>query len=351
VSPATVRIVDETLRDGSNAISHSLTPDQVRRVAGLLDQAGAWAIAVGHGDGLGGASLQFGLATHSDEELLRAAAEVVKHAKIAVALLPGCGTKDDLLSAAASGASLVRVATVCTEPDIGLQHIKLARSLGLGAHGILAMANIGSPELLAEGALILAEAGAQAIYIVDSAGSLLPQEVRDRVGAVRAALPDDIDVGIHAHNNLSLAVANSVAAVEAGATMVDATLAGLGAGAGNTQSEAFVAVCKRLGIETGIDLFALQDAADDVVRVDLMRSPNVVDKVTATLGYAGVPSSFLRHVEQAAERFGVDGRAIIVALGERKVVIGQEDMILDTAMSLAGRSPEPTTRRYPSPTL
>jgi 4-hydroxy-2-oxovalerate aldolase len=330
-----VRIVDTTVRDGSHSVAHRFTPDQVRRVAELLDAAGVWAIAVGHGDGLGAGSRQYGFPAHPDAELLAAAAGTVKKAKIAVALLPGIGTKRDLEAAADAGATVVRVSTVCTEADIGLQHLGLARELGMDAHSHLNMASIASPEQFAHSGAMVAGAGSQAVYIVDSAGALLPDDVRARVDALQNALPDDVAIGIHEHNNLSLAVANSVAAIEAGASIVDVTLAGMGAGAGNCQCEALIAVCDRMGIETGVDLFAVQDAADDYVRPQLMPGPIVVDRLTATLGYAGVPASFLLHAERAAERFKVDPREIIVALGDRKVVVGQEDMIIDVAASLA----------------
>jgi 4-hydroxy-2-oxovalerate aldolase len=330
-----VRIVDTTVRDGSHSVGHRFTPDQVRRVAELLDAAGVWAIAVGHGDGLGAASRQYGFPAHPDAELLAAAAGAVKKARIAVALLPGIGTKRDLEAAAEAGATVVRVSTVCTEADIGLQHLGLARELGMDAHSHLNMASIASPQQFADSGAMVAAAGSQAVYIVDSAGALLTDGVRARVDALRNVLPDDVAIGIHEHNNLSLAVANSVAAIEAGASIVDVTLAGMGAGAGNCQCEALIAVCDRMGIETGVDLFAVQDAADDYVRPQLMPGPIVVDRLTATLGYAGVPASFLLHAERAAERFNVDPREIIVALGGRKVVVGQEDMIIDVAASLA----------------
>lgn len=335
MSVQSVRIVDTTLRDGSHAIGHRFTPEQVRRVSELLDAAGVWAISVGHGDGLGGASLQYGFPAHSDEELLRAASGAVQRARIAVVLVPGIGTKRDLEAAAAAGATLVRVGTVCTEANIGLQHLGLARKLGLEAHAMLAMADIVTPEQLADYGALAAIAGAEAVYMVDSTGTLLLADVRARVSALRAALPDGIAVGIHAHNNLSLAVANSLAAIEEGASLVDVSLAGLGAGAGNCQAEALIAVCNRLEIETGVDLFAIQDAADDYVRPELMPGPIEVDRLTATLGYAGVPAAFLLHIQRAADRFGIDPRELIVALGERKAVIGQEDLIIDVAASLA----------------
>jgi 4-hydroxy 2-oxovalerate aldolase len=332
---AEIRIVDTTLRDGSHSIAHRYTPEQVATCAAMLDKAGVWAIAVGHGDGLGAGSRQYGFAPHSDAELLGAAAEVVDHARLAVALLPGIGTKDDLRAAHQSGASVVRVSTVITESDIGIQHLQLARELGMDAHSHLNMASIASVEQTVESAKIVVEAGSMAVYLVDSAGAFMPEEVKERVEALRESLDPEIAIGIHEHNNLSLAVGNSVVAIEAGATIVDVTLAGMGAGAGNCQGEALIAVLGRLGIETGVDLFTLQDAADDYIRKEVMPGPIVVDRLTATLGFAGVPASFLLHTIRAGERFGVDPRRIILALGERQVVVGQEDMIIDVASDLS----------------
>ncbi len=330
-----VRIVDTTVRDGSHSVAHQFTPEQVSTVARMLDEAGVWAIAVGHGDGLGAGSRQYGFAAHSDAELLAAAASVIERAELAVALLPGIGTKEDLRAANDAGASLVRVSTVTTEADIGVQHLRLADELGMTPHSHLNMASIASVEQTVESARIVTEAGSRAIYLVDTAGAFLQDDVRARVSALREVLDDDIAIGIHEHNNLSLAVSNSVAAIEEGATIADVTLAGMGAGAGNCQGEALVAVLDRLGIETGVDLFQLQDAADEYVRRQLMPGPIVVDRLTATMGYAGVPASFLLHIIRAAERFDVDPRRIIMVLGERHAVTGQEDMIIEVANGLA----------------
>lgn len=331
-----VRLVDTTLRDGSHSIAHQYKPEQVRTIARMLDEAGVWAIAVGHGDGLGAASRQYGFPAHSDAELLSAAAGAVERAEIAVALLPGIGTKDDLRAAHAAGATVVRVSTVITEADIGIQHLKLARELGMQPQSHLNMASIASVEQTVEAAEVVVDAGSTAIYLVDSAGAYLTEDVRARVSALREALPEHVAIAIHEHNNLSLAVANSVAAVVEGAAIVDVTLAGMGAGAGNCQAEALVAVLERMGIDTGVDLFKLQDAADLYVRREVMPAPILVDRLTATMGYAGVPASFLLHTIRAGERFGVDPREIIVALGERHAVTGQEDMILDVASALSG---------------
>ena len=334
----TVRIIDTTVRDGSHTVSHQFTPEQVATVTKGLDEAGVWAIAVGHGDGLGAASRQYGFPAFPDRELLAAAAAVVERAKIAVALLPGIGTKRELEEAREAGASVVRVSTVCTEADIGIQHLALARELGMHAHSHLNMASVCDAKRFAEGGKIVTDAGSQAVYIVDSAGALLPDDVRARVSALREVIPDDVAIGMHAHNNLSMAVANSLAAVGEGATIVDVTLAGMGAGAGNCQMEPLIAIFDRLGIETGVDLWGIQDLADDYVRPELMPGPIDIDRLTGTLGYAGVPASFLLHAVRAGERFSVDPRQIIVELGRRNAVVGQEDMIIDVAAGLAAGS-------------
>ena len=266
-----VKIVDTTVRDGSHSVAHQFTPEQVATVGEALDRAGVWAVAVGHGDGLGAASRQYGFPAYPDAELIAAVAAVVKRSRIATALLPGIGTKEDLRAAHDAGASVVRVSTVCTEADIGVQHLGLARELGMAAHSHLNMAHIANAEVdLPRTRGSSSDAGGEAVYLVDSAGAMLRDDVRADVSALRDALPDDVEIGIHEHNNLSLAVANSVAAIEEGATIVDVTLAGMGAGAGNCQAEPLVAVLERLGYKTGVDLFELQDVADDYVRRELM---------------------------------------------------------------------------------
>lgn len=335
-----VKIVDTTVRDGSHSVAHQFTPEQVATVGRALDRAGVWAVAVGHGDGLGAASRQYGFPAHRDPELISAVAAVVKRSRIATALLPGIGTKEDLRAAHDAGASVVRVSTVCTEADIGVQHLGLARDLGMAAHSHLNMAHIAPPATIAENARIVADAGGEAVYLVDSAGAMLADDVRAAVEALRGVLPEGVEVGIHEHNNLSLAVSNSVAAIEEGASIVDVTLAGMGAGAGNCQAEPLVAVLDRLGYETGVDLLELQDIADGFVRPELMPDSIVIDRLTGTLGYAGVPASFLLHAVRAGERFGVDPRAIILELGRRKAVVGQEDMIIDVAARLAEEAGE-----------
>ncbi len=333
--PRQVKIVDTTVRDGSHSVAHRFTPLQVATVGEALDRAGIWAVAVGHGDGLGSASRQYGFPAYPDPELIAAVAAVVKRSRIATALLPGIGTKEDLRAAHDAGASLVRVSTVCTEADIGVQHLGLAHELGMTAHSHLNMAHIATPARIAENARIVADAGGEAVYLVDSAGAMMRDDVRAAVVALRDALPAEVEIGIHEHNNLSLGVSNSVAAVEEGATLVDVTLAGMGAGAGNCQAEPLVAVLHRLGYETGVDLFELQDIADGYVRAELMPASVVIDRLTGTLGYAGVPASFLLHAIRAGERFAVDPREIILELGRLKAVVGQEDMILDVAARLA----------------
>jgi len=334
-APLTVKIVDTTLRDGSHAIAHRYRVDHATRIGQALDRAGVWAIAVGHGDGLGASSIQYGRPLHSDAELLSAVSSVADHALVAIAILPGIGTKRDLEAARDAGASVARVSTVCTEADIGLQHLRLANELGMVAHSHLNTAHLLDPAGLVEQARIVVDAGSTGIWIVDSAGAFLTDEVRRRVAALRDALPPNIAIGIHEHNNLSLAVANSVAAIEEGATLVDTSLAGLGAGAGNCQTEALVAVLERMGVDTGIDLWALQDVADDIVRGEVMRRPILLDRLSITMGFASVPASYLLHAIRAGERFGLDPREIIVELGKRRVVVGQEDAIIGIAAELA----------------
>ncbi|MGN6872036.1 MAG: 4-hydroxy-2-oxovalerate aldolase [Solirubrobacteraceae bacterium] len=330
-----VKIVDTTLRDGSHAIAHQYQVDQAARIASALDRAGVAAVAVGHGDGLGANSIQYGRPLHTDGELLSAVADVVDSARVAVALLPGIGTNRDLEEARAAGASVVRVSTVCTEADIGIQHLRLARDLGMLAHSHLNTAHLLDAAGLVEQARIVVDAGSQCIWIVDSAGAFLTDDVRRRVSALREAFPESVEIGIHEHNNLSLAVANSAAAIQEGATFVDTSLAGLGAGAGNCQTEALVAVLERMNIPTGIDLWALQDVADDVVRAEVMQRPILIDRLSLTMGFASVPASYLLHAIRAGDRFGLDPRDIIVELGRRKVVVGQEDAIIGIAADMA----------------
>ena len=331
-----IRLLDATLRDGSHAIRHTFTPEQVRKVARVLDRAGVDAVGVGHGDGVGGSSLHFGVAPHTDEELWSAAAEVMERATLTVTLVPGVGTKKYLQRALDYGAGRVRIATHCTEADIALQHIALARELGLEPQGDLMMPHMTTAQELGRQARLMADAGATAVHLMDSAGALVPDSVRERVDALLNAIAPGSDVGIHAHDNLALAVANTVAAVEAGATRVDACLGGMGAGAGNCRTEVVATVFERLGFETDLDVWALQDAAAELLPELLTSAPAPsVNARTLTLGYAGVPSSFLVHAERAAERFGVDPREILLRVGERKAVSGQEDLVVEIAATLA----------------
>lgn len=327
-------IVDCTLRDGSHAKAHRINAAETEAVCWALDAVAVPVVEVSHGDGLGGSSFNYGFSETEELELLATASRAMASARLAVLLLPGIGVKDDLRQARELGASVVRVATHCTEADISPSHIGLARELGYTTAGFLMMAHMAPPALLAEQARMMAEAGAEVVYVTDSAGALLPDEVRGRVTALRAALPAGVEVGFHGHQNLSLAIANSLAAVECGATWIDGSTCGLGAGAGNAPTEILAAVFERAGIETGIEPLALMDVAEEVVK-PLLDRPQVVDRSALILGYAGVYSSFLLHAERAAERFGVSPQAILVEVGRRKAVGGQEDLIIDVAAELA----------------
>ena len=351
-----IRLTDTTLRDGSHAVSHQFTVAQVRDIVHGLDEAGVPVIEVTHGDGLAGSSFNYGFSGTPEAELIAAAAETARRARIAVLLLPGVGTIEDLRRAHDAGASVARIATHCTEADVSIQHFGAARDLGMDTVGFLMLAHRSTPEALARQARIMADAGCRCVYVVDSAGALLPDAVSERVSALVAELGDDAQVGIHAHQNLSLGVANSIAAVRAGAQQVDGTLCALGAGAGNTPTEILVPVFERQRVQTGVDTDAILAVAEDIARPVIRRVP-LADRNSIIQGKYGVYSSFLFHAERAAERYGVPAYKILARAGEAGYVGGQEDMIIDVAIELAGLGkavtaiPDPglATHRQPAP--
>lgn len=324
---------DMSLRDGMHPKRHQITLDQMVSIARGLDDAGIPLIEVTHGDGLGGASVNYGFPAHSDEDYLKAVVPQLKQAKVSALLLPGIGTVDHLRMAHDLGVTTIRVATHCTEADVSEQHITLGRKLGMDTVGFLMMSHMNSPEGLVTQAKLMEGYGANCIYITDSAGHLLPGTVKDRLQAVRDALSPETELGFHGHHNLAMGVANSIAAIEVGADRIDAAAAGLGAGAGNTPMEVLVAVLDLMGVETGVDVFKIQDVAEDLV-VPIMDFPIRIDRDSLTLGYAGVYGSFLLFAKRAEKKFGIPAREILVEMGRRGMVGGQEDMIEDTALSL-----------------
>lgn len=329
-----ITITEVALRDGSHAIGHQYTVEQVTAIAKALDEAGVPFMEVAHGDGLGGSSQQYGLSLTDEMNLIEAAASVCTQAKIAVLLIPGIGTMNELKQAASLGAKMARVATHVTEADVAPQHINLAKELGMETVGFLMMSHMAPTEKLVEQAKLMESYGADTVYIVDSAGAFLPHQVRERMKALRQEIT--INIGFHAHNNLSLAMANTLVAIEEGATRIDGSVRCLGAGAGNTQTEVLVAVLERLGLNSGVDLYKMMDLAENIV-APILKKPQEITRDSLVMGYAGVYSSFLLHSQRAAKRFNIDPRDILIELGKRKVIGGQEDMILDVAAEIASK--------------
>lgn len=327
-----VIITEVALRDGSHAVKHQFTVEQVTKIVKGLDEANIPYIEVAHGDGLGGSSLQYGLSLTDEMKLIEAAVMTAKQAKIAVLSIPGIGTRNHLKEAANIGAKLARVATHVTEADVSAQHLYIAKELGMETVGFLMMSHMADSKKIAEQAKLMESYGADTVYVVDSAGAMLPEQVADRIKTLKDALTN-AEVGFHAHNNLSLAMANTLAAIDCGATRIDGSIRCLGAGAGNTQTEVLAAVLDKKGIETGINIYQLMDVAEEIV-APILQKPQEITRDSLVLGYAGVYSSFLLHAQKAAKQFNVDSRDILVKLGELKVVGGQEDMILDVAAEI-----------------
>lgn len=325
---------DMSLRDGMHAKQHQISIDEMVQIATGLDDAGIPLIEITHGDGLAGASINYGFPLHTDEQYLKAVVPQLKNAKVSALSLPGIGTIDDLKMAVDCGVSTIRIATHCTEADVSAQHIGIARSLGVDTVGFLMMAHMVSSEKLVEQALLMESFGANCLYCTDSAGYMLPLDVTSHISSLRRALRPETEIGFHGHHNLGMGIANSLAAIEAGANRIDASAAGLGAGAGNTPLEVFVAVLDRMQADHGVDLYKIMDVAEDLV-VPLMDQPIRIDRDALTLGYAGVYSSFLLFAQRASEKYGVSSRDILVEMGRRKTVGGQEDMIEDVALDMA----------------
>ncbi|SOY60119.1 4-Hydroxy-2-oxovalerate aldolase; utilizes MHP (HOA) [Cupriavidus taiwanensis] len=329
-----ITLHDMTLRDGMHPKRHQISLEQMKSIARGLDAAGVPLIEVTHGDGLGGASVNYGFPAHSDEAYLRAVLGELKQARVSALLLPGIGTVDHLRMAHEIGVQTIRVATHCTEADVSEQHIGMARKLGMDTVGFLMMAHMAPVQTLVQQARLMESYGANCLYITDSAGHMLPHDVTAKLTAVRQALRPETELGFHGHHNLAMGVANSLAAIACGATRIDAAAAGLGAGAGNTPMEVLVAVCERMGIDTGVDVFRIADVAEDLV-VPIMDHPIRIDRDALTLGYAGVYSSFLLFAKRAEAKYRIPAREILVELGRQRLVGGQEDMIEDTAITLA----------------
>ncbi|MEE9099119.1 4-hydroxy-2-oxovalerate aldolase [Pseudomonas sp. QE6] len=332
-----VRLHDMSLRDGMHAKRHQISLEQMVSVATGLDEAGVPLIEITHGDGLGGASVNYGFPAHTDREYFEAVIPKLKQAKVSALLLPGIGTVEHLKMAHGCGVSTIRVATHCTEADVSEQHIGMSREMGLDTVGFLMMAHMVSAEQLLEQARLMESFGANCIYCTDSAGYMLPDEVSQKIGLLRAELKANTEVGFHGHHNMGMAIANSLAAIEAGAARIDGSVAGLGAGAGNTPLEVFVAVLKRMGVDSGVDLYRIMDVAEDLV-VPMMDHPIRLDRDALTLGYAGVYSSFLLFAKRAEARYGISARELLVELGRRGTVGGQEDMIEDLALTMAAKA-------------
>jgi len=333
VQHLSLRLTDTSLRDGSHHKRHQFTVDDVRSIVAALDGAGVPVIEVTHGDGLGGSSFNYGFSHTPEQELIKVAVETAQQAKIAVLMLPGVGVKDDILVSQDNGASIVRIATHCTEADVSVQHFALARERGLETVGFLMMAHSQPPEALAKQARIMADAGCQCVYVVDSAGALVLEGVADRVAALVAELGDDAQVGFHGHENLGLGVANSVEAVRAGAKQIDGSTRRFGAGAGNAPVEAMIGVFDKIGVKTGIDFFEIADAAEDVVR-PAMPAECLLDRNALVMGYSGVYSSFLKHAIRQADRYGVPAHQLLHRAGQRKLIGGQEDQLIDIALEI-----------------
>lgn len=329
-----IKITEVALRDGSHAVSHQYTVEQVINVAKGLGEANVPYIEVSHGDGLAGSSIQYGFSKTNEMELIEAAVSVCGSSKIAVLVLPGIGTVNELKEAAGLGVKMARIATHVTEADVSAQHLYKAKELGLETVGFLMMSHMAPVERLVEQAKLMESYGADTVYVVDSAGTLLPHQVKERIHALRGSLGTNI--GFHGHNNLSLAMANTLAAIEEGATRIDGSIRCLGAGAGNTQTEVLVAVLEKLGIKTGIELYSLMDIAEDIVS-PMLKVPQEITRDNLALGYAGVYSSFLLHAQRAAKKYDIDSRDILIELGHRNVVGGQEDMIMDVAAEIFNR--------------